>query len=320
MKISLFGVTTVETEGALWGPADLGGAKPRQILAMLALELGSPVSKDLIAERLWDGDPPASYLSTLESYVCGLRRRLGVRTRGPRGSALVTVNRAYLLAPEVVTVDVVEVRDLLRDGGPTSVLRALDLASAPLLASEPYATWADRERSDFDSLLARACLEAAGSAREAGRLHVAGRLAGAAVAYGDLDERAWEELIRVRWLAGDRAGALHAYADVRRLLRADLGISPGRRVSELYAAILRDDRSGPGSAGSGEISALARLLCQALDGTPAAAGDEEPLRDLRRLLLQRRGLRPLLGTVPPQRTVPAQRTAPAHEEPVPDAG
>ena len=47
----------------------LGGVKPRQILAILALAAGRPVSKEHLADLLWDGEPPKGYRGTLESYA-----------------------------------------------------------------------------------------------------------------------------------------------------------------------------------------------------------------------------------------------------------
>ena len=87
IDIKLFGPTVISGAGSRLVGSDLGGSKPRQLLEMLALDLGAPVAKDLLAERLWDGRPPASYIATVESYVCSLRRRLGLvgRSAWPAG-------------------------------------------------------------------------------------------------------------------------------------------------------------------------------------------------------------------------------------------
>ena len=81
----------------------LCGVKPRQILAILALAAGRPVSKEHLADLLWDGEPPKGYRGTLESYVCLVRRAL--RDASGRDDAIVTVTHGYLLDPAVVTVD-----------------------------------------------------------------------------------------------------------------------------------------------------------------------------------------------------------------------
>src|SRR3954453_9488463 len=94
LRIKLFGPTTVLlTDGT--AVTDLGGIKPRQVLEMLALSVGTPVTKDRLGDQLWDGNPPRPYIATLESYVSLLRRRMGVG-RG-RNSALATTTNGYVL-------------------------------------------------------------------------------------------------------------------------------------------------------------------------------------------------------------------------------
>jgi hypothetical protein len=114
IDIKLFGTTVVDDGTSQVAGTALGGVKPRQLLEMLATELGNPLSKDLLAERLWEGKPPATYIATIESYVCVLRQhaRLG---RG-RTAALATTTSGYLLDPEQVSVDLVQVRELCAEG------------------------------------------------------------------------------------------------------------------------------------------------------------------------------------------------------------
>ena len=138
---------------------------------MLALDLGTPIAKDLLAERLWDGRPPTSYIATVESYVCSLRRRLGLV--GGRRGPLATTHHGYLLDPEHVRVDVTSVRSLLA-GDVADVTLALDLMSGELLADEPYAAWASAARESFDELLAGACTRGRAGGQRAPRVRVGG--------------------------------------------------------------------------------------------------------------------------------------------------
>ena len=66
ITIALFGEITVRRDGKLVGGLS---AKERQILAILALSAGNPVPRDRLADQLWEGSPPASYVGTLDSYV-----------------------------------------------------------------------------------------------------------------------------------------------------------------------------------------------------------------------------------------------------------
>lgn len=270
ISIKLFGSTTVKVDGQERTAADLGGTRPRQILEMLAVNLGSPVSKDRLADALWEGTPPATYRATVESYVCVLRR--GLRIGGGRTAALSTTHRGYVLDAARARVDLVEVRRLLRTAstGPRrqaveNALRGLAKITGELLVDEAYATWADRERESFARLLIQACTDAAAVATDDGDLDAAVRLARTATEQGVLVEAAWQALMTGLWRSGREAEALAVYADLRCRTLDELGVEPGRVSEALYLAILRqDDRQAARSNGL-EVSTLLRLLRQALD-------------------------------------------------------
>ena len=67
-------------------PVPLGGPKQRALLAMLLLEAGRVVSLDRLVEALWEGDPPATAVASLQNFVAQLRKALGpdaIETRPP---------------------------------------------------------------------------------------------------------------------------------------------------------------------------------------------------------------------------------------------
>ena len=96
IEIQVIGTTRVRIDSRVVEGRDFGGVKPRHLLEILALDLGSPVSKERLADLLWDGEPPTSYVATLEGYVSLLRSRLqpGVPART---SIVRTVNGGYVL-------------------------------------------------------------------------------------------------------------------------------------------------------------------------------------------------------------------------------
>ena len=113
ITITLFGATKVSVDDVYKTTSELGGLKPLQILTMLAVELGHPVTKERLAEQLWEeeGGIPPRYRSFLEAYVCLLRRGLGIRRE--RGAALATTHQGYLLDPDQVRVDLADAQRLL---------------------------------------------------------------------------------------------------------------------------------------------------------------------------------------------------------------
>ena len=275
ISIALLGPTEVRVDDQLVPAAQLGG-RPRQILEVLALDAGSAVPKDRLADLLWDGEPPASYMGTLESYVCVLRRRLGLASG--RRSALATTSSGYLLDPSAVNVDVLEFRRLLAraaSAGAADVVattvEALQLVRGELLADEPYAAWAIRARDVFVREAVAACVRAAQLASAIGDFTHALQLAQWAVDHDRLREAGWQHLIRVHWLTGHRSDALRAYAELRAVLLDELGEEPGGESQELYLAILRDlpaTRVQSPTDEVGELRTLMVLLRQVLDALP----------------------------------------------------
>ncbi len=270
IDIRLFGATTVLTGPDQTRGIDLAGVKPRRILQMLAASLGSPVTKDMLAEGLWDGRPPASYVASVESYVCVLRRSLaGSGGRSP----LVTANGGYLLDPELVRVDLVEVRGLLASLQQCSgaelvdgAEQALDLMPGDLLADEPFAAWAGDIRRRFDHLLEMAVTRAAETAVAAGDPVRAMRLASAVLERSRLSEPACRALMTAHRAVGGRAQALHAYAELRSVMLDELGVEPSGATRELYLSILDDAGvSQVHERDRLEMGTLVRLLRQALE-------------------------------------------------------
>jgi len=179
MYVTLFGVTTVLSEDQPAAITEFGGGKPREILEILAVAGGAPVAKDRLAELLWDGTPPKSWVATLESYISVLRRRLGCAPG--RQSELATTTNGYRLDLTRVQVDVVRFRALAAEAGRLPVQEslsvvdeALALASRELLASEPTADWAQREKDAFRSDLVRLAGHGAAAALEVGDFDAAG--------------------------------------------------------------------------------------------------------------------------------------------------
>jgi DNA-binding SARP family transcriptional activator len=270
IDISLFGTTRVRTDASPARGIDLSGVKPRRILQILAAELGNPVTKDVLAEGLWDGRPPASYVASVESYVCVLRRSLATL---PGGSPLVTTHGAYLLDPELVRVDLVEVRSLLASLQHGSVdhlvggaEQALDQMTGELLADEPFAAWAEEIRKRFDDLLENVVTRAAEVATTTGNHVGAIRLASAVLDRSRLSEPAARALMSAHRGIGGRAQALRVYSDLRSVMLEELGVEPSSGTRALYLAILDDaERSHLRERDRLEMGTLVRLLRQALE-------------------------------------------------------
>src|SRR5260221_7559427 len=108
---------------------DLGGAKQRAALAVLALNANRVVSRDLLIEALWDAEPTESAGKALQGYVSQLRKVLGrerLETRPP----------GYLLRLEPDELDLARFERLYESGDAEAALA--------LWRGDPLADFADQ--------------------------------------------------------------------------------------------------------------------------------------------------------------------------------
>jgi DNA-binding SARP family transcriptional activator len=266
IDVRLFGAVRVETlyRQLAWG--DFGGVKQRHILQLLAVHRF--LSKAELAELLWEGDPPAGYVTTLESYVSVLRRRLDPDASA-RNSVVLTRTGGYALDSNRVSVDLWDFDGLLAraDALPAAAAlslleQALALAHQPLLVDEACVTWAADARQRQSTRMVAAATRAAGHALTLGDTRRADDLAARATVLDPLAEDAWRLRISALHAAGDRAGALRCFHSCRQILRDELGIEPGPTTQELFVRVLRtgDDAHGDLTQLVAAVLAAAREL------------------------------------------------------------
>lgn len=247
LEIRLLGPLEVSVDGVA---VSVGGPKPRMLLATLALHEGRTVSTDQLVEVLWPRHRPRSATANLQTYISSLRVLLGpgrLQTRPPG-------YRAVLSADEL---DLRRFQELLDAG--TELTAALALwRGEPVedLPREPF--W----QAQIDALVQQwrgARLVVARLAVDSGRAADVLADLRALVAEDPLREEAWLVLVRALADTGQRAEALGAYAQMRRLLAEELGIEPSEPLRRLHRQLLID---GPVTAAP--LDADAALVVRAL--------------------------------------------------------
>jgi DNA-binding SARP family transcriptional activator len=248
--VRMFGPLQLQAGGTRLGARDLGGVKPKQLLAVLLLERGRLVPKERIGELLWGERPPRRVAATIETYVSVLRHRLD-RLPGRGRGLLVTEPGGYRLGTDGLDVDLDRYEALLRDAaasGPAARRAALEeavaLAGGELLADEPYAAWAVPAREHYRERQVQALVDLAECCLDLGDGRAALAAAGRALALAPTRERAYRAGMVAHDLLGERDAALWLYERCRATLAEELGVPPDAQTAGLHTAILRGQPAG----------------------------------------------------------------------------
>jgi DNA-binding SARP family transcriptional activator len=238
--IRLLGPIDVAIAGAV---RPVAGLRPRAVLAVLGLSVGDVVSTDRLIDVVWDGEPPATALNTLQRHVSYLRGVLGER------SAIVARASGYLLDLDQPDTDVRVATQLIAEGNqtidPTHRLAKLQSALAQWrgrpLADVSGLSWFDGQAERLATLRDDAVQAIVDVRLELGQhAELIAELTELCRQF-PYREHVHGRLMLALYRSGRRADALEAYQRLRRSLADDLGIDPGTAVRDLAAAILRLD-------------------------------------------------------------------------------
>jgi YVTN family beta-propeller protein len=250
LQISVLGPLQVLRDGT---PVSLGGAQQRAVLAFLVGERERAVSVEQIADALWRERPPAGYSATIQTYVYHLREVLEPdRTKGEPPGVLVTEPGGYRLKIDPGAVDAAEFERLLESGesfnarglpteGAADLSHALSLWRGSVLADLAGYDFVARLGSHLDELRLRAIESRIDADLELGRhASLIAELNSLAVEH-PLREHLQTQRILALYRAGRQADALDAFRSVRGRLVDELGIEPGKELTNLHQSILNQD-------------------------------------------------------------------------------
>jgi DNA-binding SARP family transcriptional activator len=250
VELRVLGPLEVRHDGS---PVALRGAKPRQLLVLLAMRANRPVSSEQLIEQLWEGDPPPSAATALRVHVGKLRRALeperganvpsGRLPAGPHG---------YLLRIEPDELDAQRFERLVvlgRDANAAGDLRAavplltqaLDLWHGPAMVDVRDLSAARAEVSRLDELHVDATEELAEARLGCGEHAIVVDVLGAAVEEYPLRERLTAQLMLALYRCGRPTEALRAYAHLAGELDEQLGVQPSAEVRRLEEQVLLQD-------------------------------------------------------------------------------
>lgn len=247
MRIEVLGPLHVVVDERHLSPRDFRGAKPKQILQVLAVERGHTVPKERLADLLWGDAVPRNHMATLESYISVLRQTLSPGS-GPRQSVVLTERGGYRLDVDEVELDLDEFDRTVEEAvgaHPLAALealkRALALFRGDVLEDEPYADWARSTRSTYTQRRVQVLIDAGRLSLLTGEAAAALALAEQAVALNPLAEPAYQVVMTAAYSLWRQDEALAAFDRCRRLLADELGTDPLDETVALHLSILRHE-------------------------------------------------------------------------------
>lgn len=261
-------------------PVALGGPRARQLLALLLLHPGRPLSSEFLVTAMWGEAPSVGATTTLRTHVGAVRRVLAAA--GADG-ALVNRPGGYALFLEQADLDAEVFEDLVDRG--QEALGIGDPATAAALLGDALGLWRGDVLSDLgppdfaETTVARlgelrvvaeetamvAALELGRHRDVVGRLHEL-------VAAHPYNERLCGLLVLALYRSGRQVDALAVYAATKQLLGDELGIDPGPELQALETAVLRQDPALLPSDGA----ARSALEVLPVDPEPGASVPRQP--------------------------------------------
>lgn len=253
MRIRVLGPLNADVNGVSIVPT---AGKPRQILSLLALYPGQIMPVPTLMEEIWGADLPVSALTTLQTYILQLRRRLGT-AMGPDAphtakDVLATRHGGYVLQIPTDSADVHEYERRVSAGqaafeagddeGAAQTLRQalalwrgpalVDVRVGPALTIEVLRLEESRlvtveRRIDADLRLGRHC-EITAELRDLTARHPH---------HEGLHSQAMVALYR----SGRQAAALDLYRKLRMRLIEELGVEPSPQMQRMHQAMLAVD-------------------------------------------------------------------------------
>lgn len=225
----------------------LGGHRPRALVATLIARGGASVSRDELIIEVWGEAPPRTAVDTLHSYVSRLRRALA---GGPL--AIRTLGAGYVAEVESHTVDASRFERLVHAGqaalhagrahDAADMLRAaLALWRGPAYADVVRGPIVDAEAHRLEELQSSALDDRIDADLACGHVTALLPELDALAREHPLRERLQAQRMLALYRAGRQADALAAFQETRAVLVNELGIEPGPLLRNLQARILAQD-------------------------------------------------------------------------------
>jgi SARP family transcriptional regulator, regulator of embCAB operon len=227
----------------------LTAPKMREVFALLLLHRNETISVPAIIREVWDENVPASAVTTIQTYVYHLRKRLRQMALQDDGCRLLTQHPGYTLRVDGARLDLADFTDLVARG--RAAAEHGRPADAVVHLEQALALW---RGPGLDDVNKGRQLETDVARLEEERIHAAELLVAAEMQLGrhrellprlqtlvasyPLNEWFHEQLITALHRSSRRGDALRAYHNARRILDEELGLDPSPQLERLQLEVL----------------------------------------------------------------------------------
>lgn len=219
--------------------------KTLPLLAYLLLNR-SPIPRDVLAFTFWPDVDEAEARANLRRHLYDLRR---VLPEIP-GEWITRQGQALQWNPDApYWLDVEAFERYCRE--PAHMPDALALYTGDLLP-EVYDDWLDFDRQRLRTLYFSTAGQLLAARRTEGLFDLAIPIAEQALRQDPWREDMLRDLIELRYLAGDRVGALQAYQTFKKRMDEELGVAPMPETTQLYELVTRGEPL-PGAPAPAEV-------------------------------------------------------------------
>lgn len=218
--------------------------KTLPLLAYLLLNR-SPIPRDVLAFTFWPDVDEAEARANLRRHLYDLRRVLPEIA----GEWVTRQGQALRWNPDApYWLDVEAFERYCRE--PAHMHDALALYAGDLLP-EVYDDWLDFDRQRLRTLYFSTAGQLLAARRAEGLFELAIPIAEQALRQDPWREDILRDLIELRYLAGDRMGAMQAYQNFKKRMTEELGVTPMPETTQLYELVTHGDHlpGAPNSAG-----------------------------------------------------------------------
>jgi DNA-binding SARP family transcriptional activator len=242
MHFLILGNLKVENSGKRMS---ITAPKQRAVLAALLLHANNEVQMERLIRFVWDGRPPVTAQTTLQSYIYRLRQLL----RPLPGVELKTSTDSYMLSVDYADTDlwyfrqqVDAARKMARCGDKADAAQtfrcALDVWRGNAFAGIPGKT-VQQEARVLEGERIAAYEELFSAELDLGRHRQIIPELNKVVSVYHLHELFRAQLMLALYASGRQVEALQNYAIMRRRLSENFGIEPGQELQELHESILK---------------------------------------------------------------------------------